>query len=236
MVDEIASAQHAAHAHIQLRAPFALERWTPVSGQRVTEYYTLLAHAYHAPHGTRCVIGVEVEGMTACPCAQMMMHEQGLRDLAAAGFPPDDAQRALAALPAATHNQRGKGRLLIGVHGSFEPIVSLNDLVEIIEQSMSSETYELLKRPDEFFVVNKAHRNPRFVEDVVRGIVYRACELYSDLPSDTFFEAAQTNDESIHKHDAIALAHGTLGEFQRELAGAPMQPRSDLETWLRGRG
>ena len=32
---------------------------------------------------------------------------------------------------------------------------------------MSSEVYELLKRADEFFVVNKAHRNPRFVEDVV---------------------------------------------------------------------
>ena len=29
---------------------------------------------------------------------------------------------------------------------------------------MSSEIYELLKRPDELYVVEKAHRNPRFVE------------------------------------------------------------------------
>ena len=30
---------------------------------------------------------------------------------------------------------------------------------------MSSEIYELMKRPDEQYVVDRAHRRPRFVED-----------------------------------------------------------------------
>ena len=33
---------------------------------------------------------------------------------------------------------------------------------------MSSPVYELLKRPDELFVVEHAHLQPRFVEDSVR--------------------------------------------------------------------
>ena len=41
---------------------------------------------------------------------------------------------------------------------------------------MSSEIYELMKRSDEAAVVEKAHRNPRFVEDCVREMVRRVAE------------------------------------------------------------
>ena len=70
-------------------------------------------------------------------------------------------------MPLATHNQRGRGRLLVGTEQS----VRAEDLVEIVEASMSSENYDLLKRPDELFVVEKAHRHPRFVEDAVREML-----------------------------------------------------------------
>ena len=82
---------------------------------------------------------------------------------------------------------------------------------------MSSETYDLLKRPDEFFVVNKAHHNPKFVEDVVRGILARALDVYADLRDETFVFATQVNDESIHKHDAFAEGFGLFGELREEL-------------------
>ena len=106
------------------------------------------------------------------------------------------------------------------------------DLVEIVESSMSSETYDLLKRPDEFFVVNKAHHNPKFVEDVVRGILARSLEIYANLRDDTFVFASQRNYESIHKHDAFAEAFGCFGEFREELRGAPAMPKTDLAAWL----
>jgi GTP cyclohydrolase-4 len=230
---DIVQAQTAEQADVQLEAQFTLERWTPVSGRPGEETYTLIAHARANRQGVRCAIGVEVEGMTACPCAQLMMREQGVRDLEAAGFSAEDAARALDALPAATHNQRGRGRLLIGLPPGFEQAVRLEDLVELVEQSMSSETYELLKRPDEFFVVNKAHRNPKFVEDVVRGILMRAIDLYGDFPDTTFLEASQVNDESIHKHDAVAYAYGTMGELRAELRGnQPPTRRTTRSQWF----
>ncbi|MDQ6929325.1 MAG: GTP cyclohydrolase MptA [Candidatus Eremiobacteraeota bacterium] len=230
---EIVRSQRAVRADVRLRADFGLERWTPVSGKRGEETYTLLGIAHADDRGTRSVIGVEAEGMTACPCAQLMVREHSLGELQAAGFSQEEATRALDALPVATHNQRGRGSVLIGAGRSAAEIVRAEDLVEIVENSMSSETYDLLKRPDEFFIVNKAHHNPKFVEDVVRGILARTLEVYSDFSGDAFVAATQVNYESIHKHDAFAEAFGTFAEFREELrTGAYLTQKTDLAGWL----
>jgi len=176
---------------------------------------------------------VEGEGMTACPCAQLMVREHSMHELVEAGFTPEQAERALDALPVATHNQRGKGSVLVGVEPGHADAVRAEDLVEIVENAMSSETYDLLKRPDEFFIVNKAHHNPKFVEDVVRGILASALDMYADFGDSTFVAASQVNYESIHKHDAFAEACGTFGEFREELrTGEYVTQKTDLAAWL----
>ncbi|MBD5607029.1 MAG: GTP cyclohydrolase I FolE2 [Candidatus Eremiobacteraeota bacterium] len=230
---EIVDSQKALRADVRLEADFGLERWTPVSGKRGEETYTLVAIAHAERDRLRRVIGVEAEGMTACPCAQLMVREHSLRELVEAGFSEADANRALDALPVATHNQRGRGGILIGVPDGRDTDVRAEDLVDIVENAMSSETYDLLKRPDEFFIVNKAHHNPKFVEDVVRGIMASALDVYADFPDDTFVGTSQTNYESIHKHDAFAEAFGTFGELRRELRTQRYDgAKTDLATWL----
>ena len=230
---EIVQSQRAIRADVRLRADFGLERWTPVSGKRGEETYTLIGIAHADERGTRRVIGVEAEGMTACPCAQLMVREHSMHELLEAGFSAADAERALDALPVATHNQRGKGSVLIGVEPEHADAIRAEDLVEIVENAMSSETYDLLKRPDEFFIVNKAHHNPKFVEDVVRGILASALDMYADFADSTFIAASQVNYESIHKHDAFAEACGTFGEFRRELQTREyVTQKTDLAAWL----
>ncbi|HEV3090884.1 MAG TPA: GTP cyclohydrolase MptA [Candidatus Cybelea sp.] len=226
------ASQRTARADVRLRALFGLERWTPVSGKRGQETYALIGIAHADESGSRRVIGVEAEGMTACPCAQAMVREHSFAQLTGAGFSEADARRALDALPVATHNQRGRGTLLLGTDASGDAVAA-EDLVEIVENSMSSETYDLLKRPDEFFVVNKAHQNPRFVEDVVRGILSRSLDMYADLGDDTFVFASQVNEESIHKHDAFAQGFGLFGELRAELATGAPSHKTDLAAWLR---
>ncbi len=229
---EIVRSQRAVRADVRLRAQFGLERWTPVSGKRGEETYTLIGIAHADENGTRRVVGVEAEGMTACPCAQAMVREHSMRQLLDTGFSEADATRALDALPVATHNQRGRGSILLGVDEADAGAIRAEDLVEIVENSMSSETYDLLKRPDEFFVVNKAHQNPRFVEDVVRGILARSLDMYADLGDETFVFASQVNEESIHKHDAFAEGFGLFGELRAELGGASVFQKTDLASWL----
>jgi GTP cyclohydrolase-4 len=230
---EIVYNQRAIRAYVRLRADFGLERWTPVSGKRGEETYTLVGIAHADDRGTRRAIGVEAEGMTACPCAQLMVREHSMHELMDAGFSEKDARRALDALPVATHNQRGRGSVLLGVEEEHADAIRAEDLVEIVESSMSSETYDLLKRPDEFFIVNKAHHNPKFVEDVVRGILARSLDMYADLDDETFVFASQVNYESIHKHDAFAEAFGRFGQFREELrTGNYVTTKTDLASWL----
>ncbi len=230
LAQRVVESQNAERAEVHLCAPVALERFTPVSALATREFYTAIGRAAVTRRFSRRLLGVEAEGMTACPCAQAMVADYSRERLLAEGFQEEQVAKILAAIPIATHNQRGRGRLLVG---SERPI-SLAQLVEIVEQSMSSETYDLLKRPDELFVVNKAHQSPRFVEDVVREMLHYVNDALVDFPGDTFVFARQINFESIHKHDAVAESCCTLDELRRELRGETDVGHTSLEQWMNG--
>ena len=160
---------------VEIRAHFPLTRRAPLSGKPSQELYTLIGRAVATPD--RCVrlVGVEAEGMMACPCAQDMVRTHARERLVEDGIDGALADRVLELVPIATHNQRGLGRLMVGTDRPLRA----EDLVEIVETSMSSENYDLLKRPDELFVVEKAHRHPRFVEDAVREMLL---QRHRDVP------------------------------------------------------
>ncbi len=226
---QVITRQEARRAEAHVRAIFPVTKFAPLSGRKSQELYNLVSIAVSTGAGTRHVVGVEAEGMTVCPCAQEMVREHSHRLLMEQGFTAEQAERVLKVIPIASHNQRGRGTLLIG---SASPIRA-EDLVEIVETSMSAETYGRLKRPDEFFVVNKAHRNPRFVEDVVREMLRSTIERFAELPDDTFVLAKQVNFEGIHKHNAFAERYGTLGELRGDLRECQEPPRyTTLQEWL----
>ena len=221
----------AGRADVEIRAQFPLERRAPVSGKPSQELYTLIGIAAATPRRTVQLIGVEAEGMMACPCAQEMVRAQAAARLREHGLSPDLTEQVLSLVPVATHNQRGRGRLLVGADRPLRA----EDLVEIVEASMSSESYDLLKRPDELFVVEKAHRHPRFVEDTVREILRNFVNTYPELPDDAYVHARQVNMETIHKHDVFAQRGGRLGEIRGELADGQPRGSTTLPAWLAAR-
>ena len=99
------------------------------------------------------------------------------------------------------HNQRST--ITIGVRPKGP--VFVHELLRIAEDEASSELYGLLKRADEKYVTERAYDNPRFVEDLVRGVAGR---LAADPRFDGFVVEAE-NFESIHNHSAYArIARG----------------------------
>ncbi len=158
------------------------------------------------------------------------LRERAVERLCEAGFSDVDIERIVELVPLATHNQRGRGTIYLGT----ELRLNAETLVGIVERSMSSPIYELLKRPDELFVVEHAHLTPRFVEDSVRLMVKSTLESYEDLDDDDFLLARQVNFETIHTHDVLAERFGTVGELRRELAtGEPSHQHTQLRDWLR---
>src|SRR6187200_263733 len=204
-------------AEVTIAARYPETVSTPASALPTQEIYTLHGTAVVSERGTRTLTGVEAQGMTACPCAQELVAGHSRERLAADGFTDDEIERVLAAVPVATHNQRGIGSLHIGLPEGLDLDVDARDLLHIVEQSMSSEIYELMKRSDEVTVVEKAHLNPRFVEDCVREMVRRVAEAYPQLQNGGFVLARQENLEAIHRHSVFAERSGLLTEILTEL-------------------
>ncbi len=220
-------------AEVAVEARYPETVRTPASGHSTQEIYGLFGTAVASERGTRTLTGVQAQGMTACPCAQEMVAGLGRQRLAEAGFDAEQIERAIEAVPVATHNQRGIGTLYVGCPEGGPAWIDAPELLRLVESSMSSEIYELMKRPDELAVVAKAHEQPRFVEDCVREMVRAVVEGYPDLPDAAFVMARQENLETIHRHNVVAERYGTLGDLRAELAAGEHQPRhTTMREWL----
>jgi GTP cyclohydrolase I/GTP cyclohydrolase-4 len=228
----IVERQHAVVAEVQIRARYPYERTTPVTKLSTQEMVTLIGVAAASRTSVRRIVGVEAIGINACPCAQGLVRDKASERLLEAGFGEHDVERILQLVPIATHNQRGQGTLLVGTSRR----VNAERLVELVEASMSSPIYELLKRPDELFVVEHAHLQPRFVEDSVRVALKSLLDDLPDLDDADFVLSRQLNFETIHAHEVVAERYGTVGELRSELAGGAHGPlrHSELRDWLRG--
>ena len=226
----ILSGQDALRAEVKIVARYPLERRTPVTGLPTQEMVSIIGIAAASRSTLKRIVGVEATGINACPCAQGLVRGRASDRLLEAGFDEEEVERIFELVPLATHNQRGRGTLYVGT----DVALNAESLVGIVERSMSSPVYELLKRPDELFVVEHAHLQPRFVEDSVRAALSETLESYPELEDGDFLFSRQVNLETIHDHDVLAERYGTVGELRGELAnGVHLTRHTDLRDWLR---
>ncbi|HID71964.1 MAG TPA: GTP cyclohydrolase I FolE2 [Thermoplasmata archaeon] len=198
--------EYAECAEVTMRADYFLDRKNP-GGKMNTEQYGLIAEAVSKWEGkgrikTTKVIGVEVTGLTACPCGMETTRAIYLNT------PP-----AVSPRPSITHNQRNISRVCIETQGDQE--IEANELIEIVEKAMSSPSFGILKRKDEAAIIWKAHNSPKFVEDVVRDILKEIVKNYPELDDESVVTVSSKSFESIHKHNAFAEAIMKMRELRK---------------------
>jgi GTP cyclohydrolase-4 len=236
IAEKVRDRQGARRAEVHIEARYPEHKPAPESGILTQEIYSLLGVAVASEIGTRRLVGVQAQGMTACPCAQKLVEARSRERLTDGGFSDAEIERIFDAVPVATHNQRGLGTLHIGCPEDCDTDIDAQTLLAIVENSMSSEIYELMKRSDEGAVVEKAHRRPRFVEDCVREMVRGVVLQFPALTDRHFVSARQENLETIHQHNVTAERFGLLGEMRSELAsGAHSPDHLSMREWLDGR-
>ncbi len=162
---------HSDNAHLEMEFPYFLTKKAPVTGKEGVLDYTARFEANAAGKEIDFVLTVIVPVTTLCPCSKTISRY-------------------------GAHNQRG--HVTVQIRSSKS--IWIEDLIELVEQSASSELYSLLKRPDEKFVTERAYENPVFVEDLVRNVAVRL-NAHGDV---TWYKVEAENFESIHNHNAYA--------------------------------
>jgi len=195
---------YATYAEAHLTADYFLERSNP-KGRKTVEKYTIMGIAKkRAGEEAQRYIGVVATGISVCPSAMTTVSRL-------VGRASDDP-------PFISHNQRNDVTIIMQVPNGTD--VEVDELIDIAEMSMSAPTYELLKREEEGLLVLNAHKNPKFVEDVVRDVVKNLVNKFKDFPDYTEIEVRSESYETIHKHNAYAEKSGKLGDFKKELNGS----------------
>src|SRR3712207_466555 len=158
IAEKVRDRQGARLAEVHLDARYPEHKPAPHSGILTQEIYTLHGIAVAGETGTKRLIGVTAQGMTACPCAQTLVQSSSRKRLLEDGFGEDEIERIFDAVPVATHNQRGLGTLHVGCPEDCDTDIDAQEFVRIVEESMSSESYELMKRSDEGAVRSEERR------------------------------------------------------------------------------
>lgn len=210
--------EYAVNAETEAKSEYIINKLSPVTKKKTQETTQIISRAvaHKNEDGTinvKKMIGAEVVGMTVCPCAQESV-EKDSKEKLLEFLDKETTEKVLKTVTFASHNQRGIGTILLEVSENQE--VNVDDLISIIQESMSSPVCEILKRPDENKIVTNAHQNPVFVEDCVRNMVIGLLNKYPNLPDNSMVTIRQVNQESIHQHNAFAEKVASFGELRQE--------------------
>src|SRR4051794_30687163 len=130
IAEKVRDRQGALRAEVHIEARYPEYKPAPVSGIPTQEIYSLLGAAVASEAGTRRLIGVRAQGMTACPCAQILVQARSHERLLVDGVFVDQQPRNLQDGPVPTHTQRGLGTLHIGCPETCENDIDATWLVE----------------------------------------------------------------------------------------------------------
>ena len=204
-------------AEVRMEADYVTRERTPASDLETQNTATLIAGAVATEEGTREEIGARVTGMTVCPCSQGMSESRARDTLRDLGVDEGTVETFLDQVPQPGHSQRGHATLTITSDGS--PDVDLRDVIDVARDAMSARIYNLAKRPDEDHMTYHAHADAKFVEDCVRSLAESVVEEFDHLDDDAVIHMKQSNDESIHQHNAHAERELTLEALRAEVDG-----------------
>ena len=176
LLEELVALLEAPGGRIEIAFPFFIRKSAPVSGvASLLDYQVRIAGELLGGEYAQ-TLTIAAPVTSLCPCSKE------ISDYGA-------------------HNQRSVVTITVRATAPM----FLTEIIRVAEEEASCELYGLLKRADEKYVTERAYNNPRFVEDLVRGV---AARLADDPRIDGFVVEAE-NFESIHNHSAYArIARG----------------------------
>jgi GTP cyclohydrolase-4 len=204
-------------AEVQMEAEFVTRDRTPASDMPTQSTADIIASATATEDAIHEEVGARVTGMTVCPCSQGMSAARARETLREMEVDDDTIEAFLAEVPQPGHSQRGHATLTI--ESEDGPDVNLTEIIEVARDSMSARIYNLAKRPDEDHMTYESHSDAKFVEDCVRAMAEGVVSEFPRLDNEALVRMEQSNDESIHQHNAHAERIAEVATLRREING-----------------
>ena len=165
---------------VRLKFPYFMEKMTPVTEKKSwLDYDVGFKITASNQDKIDLVTTVEVQVKTLCPCS---------KEISQYG----------------AHNQRSRVKFDFRLDPK-DPFW-IEEAIQLVEASGSSELFSLLKRQDEKYVTEVAFQNPVFVEDLVRNVAFKAQKINRIK----WYRIEAENFESIHTHNAYAFIENNL--------------------------
>ncbi len=114
--------------------------------------------------------------------------------------------------------QRARARLSISTHG--DEYVPIEDILDILETSLSAKAYGALSREEESIVLSQACSTPRSPREVVKAILSGVRERFPELADDARVVAQCTAQEPLFTFKSIARVELSVGELKKGSAWA----------------
>ncbi|MCF8885248.1 MAG: GTP cyclohydrolase MptA [Nitrososphaerota archaeon] len=197
----LSSHQSSSRVYIEVKSPTFYKTTSPITKLTSYEKFDLYVkiEAWKNDLGElefSKTIGVEVKGLNTCPCA---------REVVKTVYKPLDT----------THMQRVKVKFMIEIPENCQ--IDFIDILEIVKSSFSSPIYSLLKKIDEAKVIIEALNSPKFIEDILREILKKVIEKWSNLSYNSKIYIEVESEESMHPYNLVASTKIDVGSVKRLL-------------------
>jgi GTP cyclohydrolase-4 len=178
--------EYASNCEVTMDCHVMLPGSSPLN-RKIQDFVKVMARAeFLRNHGPGCKeIGTELEGVIFHP------HLTG-------GFGPTQRAKAFVSLQVP--------------EGST---IKVDELVEALQASLSSKSYQYLSPEEEEMVIQEAIKKPRFPQDVVDNILREVLKRFSWLPSSARITARCVAEETLLTHRSFAEKVTTLGDLKK---------------------
>jgi GTP cyclohydrolase I len=170
-------------ARIMLRFSYPMLRRSLRSGLEGYQYYNIALEMAKTATSCQKIIHIDYVYSSTCPCS-LELSEHARRT------------RGQIATP---HSQRSVARVSVELVG--DDVLWFEDLVELCNAAIPTETQVMVKREDEQAFAELNGSNPIFVEDAVRLL----CAGLEREPRIGDFRVVASHQESLHSHDAVSI-------------------------------
>ncbi|MEO0623302.1 MAG: GTP cyclohydrolase FolE2 [Pseudomonadota bacterium] len=193
-------------ARIQLGFRYPMLRQALRSGLEGYQYYDVAFETVLQGGETTRVLHLDYVYSSTCPCSLELSEHARIT-------------RGQIATP---HSQRSVARISVKLEG--DATLWIEDLVELCNGAIPTETQVMVKREDEQAFAELNGSNPIFVEDAVR-LLCNALERDGRIGD---FRVIASHQESLHSHDAVSIL--TRGETFAQVSHDPKQLGSLIHT------